>query len=349
MTWRPLLAGADAARARAVARSIGDALVAALPLPLAGLGETAACLAYLAEEFPELAAGRDAAIEAAIDGLAGVATDASLFAGCTGVAWLAAHLGAGEVDELDDALPRLIDAIRDPGLITGLAGVGIYCVERLPDARAAAAVERLVAQLAGLAVAEPDGSLAWPVPGRDAGAYPVGVAHGTAGVVGLLARVVGVGAADDLLDRAVRWLLAQRVDGGFPAERGGSRCRHLAWCNGELGVAGVLLSAACATGSSAWLAEAVAIVRAAAAGDLDAVDGGLCHGAAGAALVFQRFWHVTGDPDLGCAAARWIDRAIAWLDRSALTLLTGAAGIGLAVVAAVSEHEPAWDRVLVLS
>lgn len=353
MTWRPLLSGTAAARVRQVARSIGDALIASPPPRFAGLAAgragRALCLAYLAHEIAALAADRDAAIEGALEGAA--ATDLSLLAGSLGVAWLIEHLGAGDPSELDALVPAVIDATADPGIVAGLAGIGVYCIERRPDERAVASLGRVVARLAALAVAQPDGALAWRLPGSTgerAEDWPVGVAHGTAGVIAVLASA-GRGAAGALLDPAVRWLLAQRIDGGFPACRGGARCTQLAWCNGEIGIAGALLSAACATGSSAWLSEAVAIARHAAAGALDAVGGGLCHGAAGVAHVFGRFWNATGEPGFARAAERWIDRAIERLDPADPTLLTGSAGAALALVAAISEREPAWDRLLALS
>jgi hypothetical protein len=353
MAWRPWLAGDAAVRARGVARSIGEALIDAPPARFAGLGAgragTALCLGYLAEELPALCGGRDAAIDAAIDGAAEIALDASLFAGFVGVAWLVAHLGVADPDEVDAAVPGLVGAMVDPGLLGGLAGVGVYCVERCPDARATASLAGVIARLRDTAIAQPDGSLAWRTLVDGAARVGVGAAHGAAGIVGVLAKALGAGGDRALLAGGVRWLLAQRVDGGFPAWQGGPRCAPLAWCNGELGIAGVLLAAACAAGEGEWQSEAVAIARAAAVAEREVVDGGLCHGAAGVAHIFGRLWQVTGDPDLGRAAAHWIERAIASIDPASPTLLTGSAGIALALLAATSEREPAWDRLFLLS
>jgi hypothetical protein len=100
------------------------------------------------------------------------------------------------------------------------------------------------------------------------------------------------------------------------------------------------------------------------------VDAGLCHGAAGLGHLFNRMYQATGESWLAEAARSWFARALAmrrpgqgiggyaaWLpgDDGALTwvadpsLLTGAAGIALALLAATTAVEPAWDRMLLVA
>jgi len=59
----------------------------------------------------------------------------------------------------------------------------------------------------------------------------------------------------------------------------------------------------------------------------------------------------TGDPALGDLARTWVATT---LDLGAQSLpdagfLTGAAGVGLALLAATGDREPTWDRFLLLS
>ena len=216
------------------------------------------------------------------------------------------------------------------------------------------------------------------------GYYNLGVAHGVPGVVALLARacVAGVGEARarPLLDGAVAWVLSQDVERegrhrypfavgeGFDA--GPTR---LAWCYGDPGIAAALLAAARATGRPDWQDAALAIARRAAAAELDdtgVIDAGLCHGAIGLAHLWNRLWQATGAADLGEAARRWYEIGLemrspergiagfaAWDVRVSLLepewvadpgFLTGAAGVGLALLAATSAVEPEWDRALLL-
>jgi len=216
------------------------------------------------------------------------------------------------------------------------------------------------------------------------GYYNLGLGHGVPGVIALLgaAWAAGVGRrkARRLLDEAVGWLLRQRLTKSpgalFPAwiapglKREGSRS---AWCYGDPGVAAALLCAAQCVGEPAWEREALEIARGAANRPPDqagVVDAGLCHGAAGLGHLFNRMYQATGDATLARAARFWFDRTLAMREPgrdvggfSALAakgdgtrfrqddpgLLTGASGIALALLAATTSIEPAWDRMLLVS
>jgi lantibiotic modifying enzyme len=215
------------------------------------------------------------------------------------------------------------------------------------------------------------------------GYYNLGLAHGVPGVIALLgaacAAGVSVTTARPLLDEAVRWLLAQQgpdgVGFGGWVEPEGPRPgpTRLAWCYGDPGIAAALLWAARCVNEPAWEREALAIALRAAARPPDQAgvrDAGLCHGAAGLGHLFNRLYQATGEPRLAEAARFWFrrtlelrqpDRGIAgfaafmperdgeewWVDEPGL--LTGAAGIALALLAACTPVEPAWDRVLLVS
>ena len=216
------------------------------------------------------------------------------------------------------------------------------------------------------------------------GYFNVGLAHGVPGVIVFLAAAGAAGVRRDrvrrLLPAAVRWLLSQHVatEGGrhFPAwvvpgkPTGG--CRS-AWCYGSPGVAAALFAAARLTGEREWEAEALDIARAAADHDPETsgvTDAGLCHGAAGLGHIFNRLYQATGDVASRRAARYWFGRALAMREPGAgpggffaLTgredggfdrdpspaLLSGAPGIALALLAATTSVEPAWDRTLLLS
>jgi hypothetical protein len=216
------------------------------------------------------------------------------------------------------------------------------------------------------------------------GCYNLGVAHGVPGVLGFLAAAQSLGVRDPRIPRfadgAVRWLLRHRLPAGgdsiFPAlSVPGKELEptRTAWCYGDLGVAAVLLAAARAFDRPDWEEEALAAARLATRRSLEpvmAIDTGLCHGTAGLGHLFNRMYQATGDPELKEAALDWFRRTLtmrapgqgvagflAWTgtqpgDRSWQGdpgFLLGAAGIGLALLAAVSEVEPAWDRVLLAS
>ncbi|MCH9688477.1 MAG: lanthionine synthetase C family protein [Deltaproteobacteria bacterium] len=213
----------------------------------------------------------------------------------------------------------------------------------------------------------------------------LGLAHGVPGVIALLARAItddiAVERARPLLDDAVRWLLAQRgEDRGtsvfptwvVPGEGRPLRPRT-AWCYGDAGVAIALAGAAAATADPRWRAAAMELTDAMierAPTACRIYDASLCHGAVGMAHVLARLSRALGEPRYAEAARYWYGEVLdahqpdrprggfpfatfdaqgerAWRDDPGL--LTGAAGVGLGLLAAVSDHAPAWDRCLLMS
>lgn len=215
------------------------------------------------------------------------------------------------------------------------------------------------------------------------GSFNLGVSHGVPGVIPVLAGAcaAGITGARPLLDGAVSWLLARRLPPGagsvFPAqvtpEEEAFEPSGLAWCYGDLGIACALLAAARSVGEASWEREALEVARAAAArlsASDEPADAGLCHGTAGLGHLFHRLHQESGDPTFATAARHWFERTLAmrrpgegfggfqcwmtgpggvpgWWDEPGF--LMGSAGIGLALLAAATPGEPAWDRVLLIS
>ena len=219
------------------------------------------------------------------------------------------------------------------------------------------------------------------------GHYDCGVAHGVPGLVPLLAGACAAGVevarARPLLDGAVRWLLRQASDDvlTYPAwiADGKRTPTRLAWCYGDAGIAATLLAAGSAVNEAAWIDAAASLGRRAAAlgrdeaaaQQLAVLDSGICHGSAGLAIIFHRLWQHAHEPVFADAARWWYGRVLddhrpgrgiggykmwqppghdpqpAWIDDD--SLLTGVAGVGLALLAGTGSIEPAWDRVLTAS
>jgi lantibiotic modifying enzyme len=216
------------------------------------------------------------------------------------------------------------------------------------------------------------------------GVYNLGLAHGIPGVVAVLAGVAGAGVAAGrarpLLDSTVRWLLARRYGpemsscfGTHYASWESPAPSRLAWCYGDPGVAAALLAAARAVGNSEWERQALDVALDAAERDVSTAlirDAGLCHGTAGLGHLFNRMFQTTGEERLAGAARFWFEQALGMrADREGIAgfrawevnpsggsswrtdpgFLEGAAGIGLALLGALSTVEPAWDRMLLVS
>jgi lantibiotic modifying enzyme len=415
--WRPLLEGDLAIQARGAVDDIAEALdrlsgseiqrAASLAGGTAGIAVFFSYLSRLggpdAERHAEAA---QRFLDEAADALASFPMPPSYYAGFTGIAWATEHLSRMDAEdeeeedlgeEIDEALLKFLGQTpwRDHyDLVGGLVGYGAYAVERFPRPSGIRCLEAVVDRLDETAERVEPGITWFTSPdlltseNRERspnGYYNLGLAHGVPGVVAVLADACRLGVREErsreLLEGAVRWLLAQRRpdDGkscyswsvGPGIEPTPSR---MAWCYGDPGIAAALLYAARAVGREDWEAEALAIARRAVQTPPDAagiVDTGLCHGAFGLAHLYNRFYQATGEEVFADAARLWYGRglemrdpergiagfpsyqpiraseSLGWLDDPGF--LTGAAGVGLGLLAGLSDVEPDWDRILMVT
>ncbi len=348
IAWRPLLEGARREALLQEVRRLADALQAYLrdTPPGAPLSGGAAGLALLfhwlegAEPngYYERLAGE--LLDQAMQAVAEQPMSVALYSGFTGVAWVVQHLedGRDEDDALSDvdaALARRLQVSPwrgDFDLISGLVGLGVYALERLPRATAVQSVEAVVARLAELAEPHPQG-LAWKtrpewmLPERrkhwPEGRYDLGVAHGLPGILAVLAGAIRAGVAEQearrLLTGGWSYLMAQRLPrpgasfpgSVFPGTE--SEPTRAAWCYGDPGVTLALFSAARAVGDTEREAEVLALAREAAKRPVEGsgvVDAGLCHGSAGLLHIYNRFFQATGEEVFADAARVWLERTL---------------------------------------
>lgn len=376
--WSPIVDGERADRITRTVREIAAAVGSHEP-SLDELADLAVFWSYVASHFDddEVIAAHHAR---ALERLAELRpTTHALYGGMAGLGWVAAHVtdDAGELLNIVDAsLARTLDVAcwdRDYDLIGGLVGIGVYLLERQSPL-----LTRVLDHLEATCVRIGD-AIAWfttaqLMPPNQRGLWPdghfnCGLAHGVPGVLALLARIVeqtGDPRAADLGRGAARWIWEQRLPASaasaFPGIASGPASRT-AWCYGDPGVTLALWRAERAFGSredealelaAAWLRRSV-----------DVNDADLCHGSTGLAQIAARMFHATADPRFRDAAIRWLDHAESqrvagaglagyrthlvvgptrW--RTSARFLDGVAGVGLALLAAISPIEPAWDRLL---
>jgi len=218
------------------------------------------------------------------------------------------------------------------------------------------------------------------------GRVDLGMAHGAPGVIALLsaaaARGVAAARGRPLLERALCWLRRQErasAQGArfpyFAAEDeagAGAEPARTSWCYGDLGVAAAVASAGRLLGDPSLEAAAIGYALRTARTPLEdskVIDAGLCHGAVGVGHVLNRLFQRGAAPELQEAAIVWIERGLALrrpgagvggfdaritrdrehFESAAVPgFLTGAAGIGLGLLAALAPVEPEWDRLLLL-
>lgn len=375
--WQAALGGRAAASALERVRAIAARLERAPAAPAPELALRALFLAACDEAFP--GAGHRRHAELLLERAVAMAAERPLlprlFGGLLTVAWVVDALAPGEelTREVDDALgDELATWSADCDLVFGLAGAGVYALARGRCDLAAGALEKL----AGAATRIASDRLAWHTPpawmlaeqraATPLGHYNAGVAHGAAGIAGFAARALARGVhrecAARLMNGAIAWLESIALDGdacfpcwlpgaaGYRALAPVTRAARSAWCYGDPGVAVQLWAAGRAAGRPHWQERAVQLARAVLARPAPAArigGGGLCHGAAGVAHIMNRLAQASGDPVLARGAVACYARA-AELAPEDPWFLTGAAGIGLALLAAAHDAPPAWDALLLL-
>lgn len=373
--WAPLLTQPQQRRraeeiivhiARLLAQTLSDGGPA--EGPRAALGSTSVmgglpALALLyAYRFAE---GRDEAeaelafeiLDRSIDLLSRIESHPSLSSGFLGCAWVVEHVNSlfqtedqsGEGDpedpneDVDEVLDEFLAKWRDEldiELLEGLAGIGVYYLERLPRPSAVYGLAQIVETLARRAEPTREG-VAWRKPQAmqrpdvvrefPDGHYNLGLSHGIPGVIALLARICALEVpapdAKSMLDGAVAFLLSQKAAtqgsvypwAAHPGKRPVAKGSRVAWCYGDLGIAAALMSAATLCRRRDWFEEALALAKGAAARRLDGsgvVDAMLCHGAAGNAHLFNRLYQASGEAALREAALYWYDTTFDYFDPS---------------------------------
>ncbi len=216
------------------------------------------------------------------------------------------------------------------------------------------------------------------------GYYNLGIAHGSPAVVALLGRIWETGIERDAMEATLfgawNWLLEQRLDPNptneFPAwlyPKDPPPLPSQRWCYGNPAIAAALLVAARCTRNASWEANTVAMaIRSAESRDSAKakMDACLCHGSAGLALIYNRLYHETSEETFADAARHWLKLSLSmqrpghghagyqfitsepggaalWCTRPGL--IDGAAGTALALLAAATDVEPEWDRIMMIS
>jgi hypothetical protein len=231
MSWRPVLTGAEAERARAAAIEVASRLAArehaATDPPMPGLSSADSSIALVCAELDRLLpdAGWDRAGHLHLTAAGRTAerdgTPLGLFDGVAGLGYTAQRLAAGRtrygtlLASIDDAVAGGVAAsstrlarmsgmpVRAWDLISGITGIGVYLLARREEPAARAALDEILSALVEL-TRETDGAPRWATPPEHLyedmratapeGNLNCGLAHGAPGPLALmsLALVEGV-------------------------------------------------------------------------------------------------------------------------------------------------------------
>jgi lantibiotic modifying enzyme len=337
------------------------------------------------EKYADLAAELWEDIFVAIDnGL----DDPRISSGLAGIAWTLQHLIDNdfvelEIDEFLDQLNPFFDRAMIHQFqegnyydyLHGALGSGMFWLSRLREKGYQSYLNSCIHHL----------DRAWPQvsdPASSKKGVNLGTAHGIPSIIGFLTKALESGNSDSktlgLIDKSVNYLLTQTIDpeqygSYFPykmcidKEPAGSR---LAWCYGDLGIGAVLWRASRSTNNNIWEKKALQILthsttRKKLQENL-IMDACFCHGTAGNAHIYNRMYRYTGKNIFKESAHYWLGHTLnmavyadgaagfkVFLDNDVMQnsygLLDGIAGIGMVLMAAISDIKPAWDSCFFLS
>ncbi len=268
-------------------------------------------------------------------------------------------------------------------------GIALYFLSRESSPSSNAYLEEYVDILADHSVVDNQGvKWISEVHGKDnekAKVYNLSLSHGIASIVAILSKIYQRGINKEktemLLNGAINYILANQFsiassNSYFPnnisldGDKGVSS--RLAWCYGDLGISVALWNASKVLEDKELENESLKILlHASKRRDLQknyVIDAGLCHGTAGIAHIFNRMYINTGREEFKDALEYWFDETLkmarfedglagfkawwtekygGWVNQKGF--LEGIAGIGLALISAISDIEPAWDECLLLS
>jgi len=326
-------------------------------------------------------------LEFVLNGLEKVPLSVSLWGGLVGSLWALTYLevpveGVAEVqDQLEQHVSTASRGSVSYDLISGLVGIGVYGRSLGRDHPIFRAV---VDRLIQWAVVDDMGAR-WATPASllddqrrtqfPDGLVDLGIAHGGAGVIALLSSAVpGRPELRPLLQEAVKWQRlrclpdSRRWAGFFSPDGPALPPARDGWCYGAPGIGAAMLAAGVALGSSETMTlgrEILSDVTRRSARERAIVDAGLCHGTAGTALVMMRAAQ-NGNDELAAFARQELAATLEYGSRAEgiggfmsyhhesgwrldASLFTGATGIALALLAAISSTPPDWDQLLLLS
>ena len=215
--------------------------------------------------------------------------------------------------------------------------------------------------------------------------FNLSMSHGIASLVLILGKIYTLGInkkqTEILITGAINYIVSQEQETEkyysyfsstiktISNQNGASR---LAWCYGDLGISVAIWNASQIIKNKEWENKALEILHYSTnRTDLAknrVIDAGLCHGAAGIAHIFNRMYINTKDKEFKKAADYWYAETLkmanhkeslsgykAWRSEEYggwieyFGFLEGIAGIGLTLMSAISDIEPDWDEILLLS
>lgn len=319
--------------------------------------------------------------------------------GLSGPLWLLQHLNSREIVEMDlgemaegfiegAILRSKMDMYQDNfDFLGGSAGICYVLTSFTHQEAVRQHLQAFAENLERKAVAAA-GGLSLPVSHLHTGTYTakgeelLGLSHGSCALRMILCRIHEAGIAPYICSRLIyeniRFVMSCRnpdtAASLYPRVAGATgNTSSLSWCYGDMGVAVSLWYCGHYFKEDAWMQEALDIMhhnlKRRTPEDTGIKDACLCHGAAGAAVIYHKFWKETGDEAFRDAAIYWYDQTLqtatfrenagehsgtkVWDGHTqswqySCNILDGSAGVGLALLSQHVDEPLPWMELLLI-
>ncbi|NEN23801.1 lanthionine synthetase C family protein [Cryomorpha ignava] len=214
---------------------------------------------------------------------------------------------------------------------------------------------------------------------KRSGVYNLGLAHGMASTIIILSKIIeGYGnlKAQQLLERNLEFYFSEELSMEYSASFPNlssldepPKNSRLGWCYGDLGISIALWYAGRALKNESIKKKAISVCEKTLVRKdypLTGIkDAGLCHGTAGIAAIYSRMYILTGKLEFRVAYEYWILETLnfaqediknagykSWTTEGGIyetNVLSGIAGIGIALNQYIHEIDTSWDNCLLLS
>jgi lantibiotic biosynthesis protein len=316
----------------------------------------------------------------------------SFCAGTSGIIWTINHLIKESFIDADDFYEAILPFLMKKGLedaannnldyLHGASGIALSLLdfsEEIPPSFFTELIRSIKEQ--GI---EDEDSIKWKstlMMDDDKIVSNLSLSHGISSFIIILCEIhekfSEIKDLEKIITKALHFLLTSknknRSHSIFPSyvdEENGHQESRLAWCYGDLGNALAFYKAGKTLKREELIQESIDIMlHAANRLELEknhVFDAGICHGTAGIAHIFNRFYQNTGEEKFKITAQYWIDQTLKqaifedgvagyktlhnrteW--RNEISILEGAAGIALVLLSSISDIEPNWDKSLLIN
>lgn len=400
MRWKPILIESEKDTATRLVLNIAETLFEDIdkvnhPSFMNGKGGIALFYAYLFKVFnvKDYLDKSITILEIALEESSNVRMDINFGSGYSGISWLISHLVNNKfleanikdtVGNLDTFLKTGSYFLLEEGEYDILLG-GLGPFHYFLEIKDLEYVEKCIEFIDKLAIREKN-TVRWPqsravtIEGDNPmDTINLGLAHGIPSLIVFLSicyeNNIKPETVFKLIKEAINYLFEIKFENKncfFPfsiQKNKTSSETPLRWCYGDLGVIMSIFLAGRITKQQEWIKSAIGFAKISAQriNEADTIqDSHLCHGTAGIAHIFNRFYNYTEIDIFRKTAEFWyldtIKRAkyhnnrvsfeawkgdFGWMEIQGF--LEGTAGIGLSILSAISDIEPKWDRCLLLS